>query len=108
MEEKDKNVLFKLGPDIREGLNIETILPYLVKHRLTTSEERELLLSSSATTTEKKNKLIYLWLPHKGNDSLGRFMDALKDSIKEEPTHETLACKIQAKRAEGSDYIIIL
>ena len=101
MEEKDKNVLFELGPDIREELNIAAILPYLVKHRLTTSEERELLLSSCTTTIDKKNKLIYLWLPHKGNDSLSRFMEALKDSIKEEPTHETLACKIQAKRTEG-------
>jgi len=101
MDEKDKNVLFDLGPDIQEGLNIAAILPYLVKHRLTTGEERELLLSSSATPNEKKNKLLYLWLPHKGNSSLTRFMEALKDSITEEPTHEALACKIQGKRNEG-------
>ena len=101
MDEKDKNVLFNLGPDIREGLNIAAILPHLVKHGLTTSDERELLLSSNTTTIEKKNKLIYLWLPHKGNNSLTRFMEALKDSIKEESTHESLACKIQDKRNEG-------
>ena len=101
MEEKDKIVLFELGPDIREGLNIAAIFPYLVKHSLTTSEERESLLNSCTTTIDKKNNLLYLWLPHKGNDSLNRFMEALKDSIEEEPTHETLLCKIQAKRTEG-------
>lgn len=101
MEEKDKNVLFDLGPDIREGLNIAAILPYLVKYRLATGEEREKLLSTCTTTMQKKNDLIYLWLPHKGNDSLSRFLEALRDSSNEEPTHETLACKIQAKRTEG-------
>ena len=101
MEEKDKNVLFDLGPEIREGLNIAAILPYLVKHRLTTGEEREKLLSTCTTTIEKKNNLIYSWLPQKGNDSLSRFLEALKDSTNEEPTHETLACKIQAKRTQG-------
>ena len=104
MEEKDKNVLFELGPDIREGLNVAAILPHLVKHHLTTGEERESLLSSSTTAIEKKNKLIFLWLPHKGNNSLSRFVEALRDSKDEEPTHETLAGKIQAKRTEGGSH----
>lgn len=101
MEEKGKNILFELGPEIQEALNIPVIFPHLVKHRLTTSDERELLLNSSTTTTDKKNKLIYLWLPQKGNDSLKRFVEALRDSSNEELTHETLACKIEARMTEG-------
>lgn len=102
MEEKDKKILFELGLEIREGLNTATILPYLVKHGLATTDQRESLLTPFITTVEKNNNLIYSWLPQKGNDSLGRFIKALKESASEEPTHETLAYKIQAKRSEGS------
>ena len=102
MEEKDKNILFDLGPEIREGLNISTIHQFLFKHRLATApEERELLLNPLISPTEKKDKLLYQWLMQKGDDSLGRFVKALKESAKEEPTHETLAQKIEAKRTEG-------
>jgi len=105
MEKKDKDVLSDLGPNILEGLNIATVLPYLVKYNLTTSEEKELLLSSSITNIDKKKLLIYSWLPHKGCDSLSRFMKALNASINEEPTHEELASKLQAKRLEGFSFL---
>ena len=102
MEEKDKNLLYDLGPEILELLNINVICPYLFKQHLATSaEQKEYLLSSPATPTEKKNKLIFIWLQQKGDDSLSRFIEALKESANEEPTHETLASKITAKRAEG-------
>ena len=102
MEEKDQKVIFGLGPEIRESLNISALLPFLFKNSLATApEERELLLNRLISPTEKKDKLLYQWLLQKGDDSLGRFVKALRESAQEEPTHEGIAHKIEAKRAEG-------
>lgn len=102
MEEKDQKVIFDLGTEIRESLNISTLLPFLLKNSLATaSEERELLLNRLISPTEKKDKLLYQWLLQKGDDSLGRFVKALRESAQEEPTHEEIARKIEAKRAES-------
>lgn len=108
MEEKDKNVIFDLGPEIRESLNISTLPQFLFKHRLATApEERELLLNPLISPTEKKDKLLYLWLLQKGDDSLGRFVKALRESAQEEPTHEEIARKIEAKRAQSGLFSLI-
>ena len=106
MEKKDENALFSLGPLIQKELNITAILPFLIKYDLTTSEEREILISSSICNVEKKHRLIFLWLPNKGNNSLDRFIEALKES-KEGTTHETLAHKIQEGRLAKADEGII-
>ena len=104
MEEKDRQVLFELGPDILRELNIETIQPYLSKHGLTTIEDLDTLLNDSITSSAKKKKLIYSWLPQKGNDSLGRFIEALKESS-EGTNHGNLAIRLQVKRTIGTERI---
>lgn len=100
MERRDRHVLFELGPDILRELNIEAIQPYLSKHGLTSIEELDVLLNDSISSTVKKKKLIYSWLPHKGSNSLSKFIEALKESS-EGTTHDDLAMRLQAKRAEG-------
>lgn len=102
MDKRDENALFSLAPLIQKELNITSVLPYLIKHDLTTSEEREILLSSSMCNIEKKNLLLFSWLPNKGNNSLDRFVEALKES-KEGTTHETLAHKIEEERLTKAD-----
>ena len=101
MEQKDQQILFELGPDILRELNIEAIQPYLSKYGLTASEELDILLHDSTTNTAKKKKLIYSWLPQKGNDCLRKFIEALKESS-EGTSHNDLAMRLQAKRAEGN------
>ena len=100
MEERDKEILFYLGPDILRELNIEAIQPYLSKRGLTAPEELDVLLNDSMTSSLKKKKLIYSWLPLKGNDSLSKFIEALKESS-EGTSHNDLATRLQAKRTEG-------
>ena len=102
MEKNDESALFELASLILKDLNITAILPYLVEQDLTTSEEREILLNQSINDIEKKRKLVFLWLPQKGNNSLDRFIQALKES-KEGTNHETLAHKIQDKRVAKED-----
>lgn len=104
MEQKDQQILFELGPDILSELNIEAVQPFLSKHGLTSTEELEILLNDSVTATVKKKKLIYSWLPHKGDDSLSRFIEALKESG-EGTTHNKLAMRLQAKRTGGRDCV---
>ena len=101
MEQKDRYILFELGPDILRELNIETIQPYLSKHGLTTTDELEILLNDSITNLAKKKKLIYTWLPNKGDDCLSKFIEALRESS-EGTTHNDLAMRLQAKRIGGS------
>lgn len=62
-----------------KGLNIRTILPYLIEEGLLTNQERDILLSDSRTDNEKINNLM-TWLPRKGSDSLERFTKCLKKS----------------------------
>lgn len=95
---RDRDVLFSLSSLVQEELNIRAILPYLktAKHDLTTNEEREILLNSSTCDIQKKQQFLLLWLPSKGNNSLDRFIEALKES--KGTTHETLARKIQDER----------
>ena len=111
MEKRDEKALFELAPLIEKELNITAILSYLVKHDLTTSEEREILLSSYRSNVEKKHLFLLSWLPNKGNNSLDRFIEALKESGKEfeGTTHETLASKLQEERlAKGDEGMYIL
>ena len=100
MEQRDKDVLFELGPDILRELNIDAVQPYLSKQGLTTPEELDMLLNDSMTSTAKTKKLIYSWLPLKGNNSLSKFIGALKESS-EGTSHSDLAARLQAKRTEG-------
>ena len=101
MEQRDKEILNELGPDILRELNIETVQPYLSKHGLTTPEELDVLLNDSKTSAFKTKKLIYAWLPLKGNNSLSKFIEALKESS-EGTNHSDLAARLQAKRTEGT------
>ena len=103
MEQRDQHILFELGPDILRELNIAAIQPYLSKHGLTSTDELDTLLNDSITNTTKKKKLIYSWLPHKGDDCLSKFIEALKES-NEGTTHNDLAMRLQAKRAGGNNY----
>ena len=102
MEKRDEKALFELAPLIEKELNITAILSYLVKYDLTTNEEREILLSSYISNVDKKHRFLFSWLPNKGNNSLDRFIEALKES-KEGTTHETLANKLQKERLAKGD-----
>ena len=97
MEKRDEKVLFELAPLIEKELNIT------VKYALTTNEEREILLNPCLSDTEKKRRFLFLWLPSKSDNSLDRFIEALKES-KEGNTHEILARRLQEKKlARGDD-----
>ena len=100
MEKRDREILFELGPEILCDLNIAAIQPFLSKHGLTSTDELETLLNDSITNTIKRKKLIYSWLPHKGNDCLSKFIEALKESS-EGTAHNDLAMRLQAKRTGG-------
>ena len=97
MEKRGREAFFELSSLIQEELNIKAILPYLIKHDLTTTEEREMLLNPSMCDFDKKQRFLFSCLPSKGNNSLDRFIEALKEST-EGTTHQVLAHKIQEKR----------
>ena len=101
MEKRDKDILFELGPKILRDLNIEAIQPFLSQHGLTSPDELDTLLNDSIANTTKKKKLIYSWLPCKGNNCLSKFIEALKESS-EGTAHNDLAMSLQVKRTGGS------
>ena len=102
MEKRDRDALFSLVSLVQEELNIKAILPHLAEKDLTTSEEMEILLNPYMCDSQKKQQFLLLWLPSKGNNSLDRFIEALKES-KEGTTHETLARRIQDERLAKAD-----
>ena len=85
------DIIYKLNPQMIKYINLVSLVPYLNKHGILTSEERFHLSSSHKSPTEKVNYLLQ-YLESKGEDTVQKFLLALKDE-KEHSGHAEL-CKL--------------
>ena len=85
------DIIYKLNPQMIKYINLVSLVPYLNKHEILTSEERFYLSSSHKSPTEKVNYLLQ-YLDSKGQNTVQKFLLALKDE-KEHSGHAEL-CRL--------------
>ena len=97
-----ENSLYTVSPEIVDCLNVDVILPYLLKHSLLTQSQLELMLLNTIPRNEKVQQLIK-WLPGKGPDFLEAFITCLIDSAEGQVTHRHhyLGNKLRAKKVKA-------
>ena len=91
--------LHVLSPDIESDLDVDIILPHLLKRHLLTKDQEE-HLNLSRTRTKKARDLI-TWLPKKGTESFDLFTTCLIDSSKGHKSHLELAKKLKAEKEKA-------
>jgi len=85
------DIIYQLNPQMIKYINLVSLVPYLNKHGILTSEERFYLSSSHKSPTEKVNHLLQ-YLESKGEDTVQKFLLALKEE-KEHSGHIEL-CRL--------------
>ncbi|CAI8041244.1 Ankyrin-1 [Geodia barretti] len=86
-------------PDLRQYLNTSSILPYLSRHSLVTSDQLEELTLPVLTNTRKVD-LLLSWLPRSTVDFLEKFVICLNEA-NDHLAHAELAGKLQTAMAES-------
>lgn len=72
------DIIYQLNPQMNKYINMVSLIPYLNKYGILTSEERFYLNNNSKSPTEKVNYLLQ-YLEHKGEETVQKFLQALKD-----------------------------
>ena len=85
-------VLQKFHTELRRDLNIEVLLPYLIKYHLITASFQQELELQTITPNNKVDRLL-AELPRKGENSLELFIKCLRESVIDEAgtNHEAIA-----------------
>ena len=86
-------VLNLIAPDFTVLINMESLLPFLQKHNLVTSNEDYHLRNIIYSPTERAQKLLG-YLQHKGDGCLQKFLCCL-NSADEHTGHKDLAEKLK-------------
>ena len=72
------DIIYQLNPQMNKYINMVSLIPYLNKYGILTSEERFYLNNSSKSPSEKVNYLLQ-YLERKGEETVQKFLKALKD-----------------------------
>lgn len=93
--------LYEISPEIVDTLDIDSILPYLLKYHILTRDQMETLLLP-VLTRKYKVELLISWLPQIGPDFLDVFIDCLSDSAEGYVNHQhfRLSSQLRAKKIE--------
>ena len=89
----NRRVLNSIAPDFTVLVNMETLLPFLQKHDLLTSNEEYHLRNIMYSPTERAQKLLS-YLKHKGDGCLQKILCCL-NSAGEHAGHKELAEKLK-------------
>jgi len=92
------DIIYQLNPQMIKYINMVSLIPYLNKYGILTSEERFYLNSSSKSPTEKVNFLLQ-YLESKSDDTVLKFLKALKDA-REHTGHIELCRLLKDKGVE--------
>ena len=79
--------------DIYSAIDVDTILPFMVKHGLLTSSEHQYFLNPYHTSNDKQNKLTCIAVTA-SEEGVEKFLLCLEETCHYEP-HETLLKKIR-------------
>jgi len=90
------DIIVQRSPEMRQYINIKTLVPYLNKYKILTSVERQQLLNMQATREEKVDLLIEI-LESKSGESKENFLKALKEAH-EHTGHEDLLKILETDR----------
>ena len=88
-----REILNLVAPNLRDHGNTKTLLPYLQKHQLVTSDEEFYLLSNSYSPGDRNQKLTN-YLKHKGAESLQKFLCCL-NLAHEHAGHKVIADELK-------------
>lgn len=73
------DIIYQLNPQMNKYINMVSLIPYLNKYGILTSEERFYLNNSHKSPTEKVNYLLQ-YLEGKGDTTVQKFLSALKEA----------------------------
>lgn len=97
-------VLKTHAPTLMESVDPEVILPYLMRHRMTTRHNEELIRNRLLTTRERNEQILDCVLYR--SSSLTPFLDSLEESGDLHPPHIGLARILRAELKQGIISII--
>lgn len=99
-----ENSLYEVAPEIVETLDMDIILPYLLKYDIITQSELETLLLPTVVRNYKV-QLLLSWLPQNGPCFLDVFIECLSDSAEGQVSHQHfhLSRQLRAKKAEEEE-----
>lgn len=89
------DIIYQLNPQMNKYINMVSLVPYLNKYGILTSEERFYLNSNSKSPTEKVNYLLQ-YLESKGEETIKKFLQALKEAS--EHTGHIELCRLLRER----------
>jgi len=99
----NRRILELIAPDLATSVNMDTLLPFLQRHRLVTCDE-SYQLGNIMHASSRKAQILLNGLKQKGNTCLQRFLCCL-NSAYEHIGHEEIADKLkQIMRSNGFDY----
>lgn len=104
IESPSEVALREVHTEIVAELDVDLILPYLVRSRLLTVDQEAYLNSVEVSDMLKVQKLT-AWLPSKGPNFLDIFIRCLIDSSRRQVDHRhyTLAERLEAERAKAEE-----
>lgn len=99
MESPSKTALRNVRAAIVRELDVDLILPSLLRYKLLT-QDQEVILRSLAITRVIKVRELITWLPSKGPYFLDLFIECLTDSAQGQVDHRhyVLAKRLEAER----------
>ncbi len=92
---KEEKILRRLAPKLRDGINPDAILPYLMKYGITTREDEEILQHPTRTTRERNHRILECVLY--GSKDLSLFLSCIRESANGHEPHNELAQILEAE-----------
>ena len=89
------DIIYQLNPQMNKYINMVSLIPYLNKHGILTSDERFYLNNSSKSPSEKVTFLLQ-YLERKGEETVQKFLQALKEE--REHSGHTELCRLLKQR----------
>ena len=85
------DIIYQLNPQMIKYINMVSLIPFLNKYGILTSEERFYLNNNHKSPTEKVNYLLQ-YLESKGEETVKNFLKALKEAS--EHSGHTELCRL--------------